>query len=66
MTLKQFVKRLAEIHNESGLLYKDMLDQECLFDIQEKITDLLLEANERGGLSADNLFEFNHVFKSHK
>lgn len=66
MTLKQFAKRLAEIHNESGLLYKDMLDQECLFDIQEKITDLLLEAHERGGLSSENLFEFNHVFKSHK
>jgi len=66
MTLKQFAKRLAEIHNNSGLLYKDMLDQETLFDVQEKISDLLLEANQRGALSNENLFEFNHVFKTHK
>lgn len=66
MTLKQFVKQLAKIHNDSGLLYKDMLDQETLFDIQDKIANLLLEANDRGALSNDNLFEFNHVFRTHK
>jgi hypothetical protein len=66
MTLKQFAKELAKIHNDSGLLYKDMLDQETLFDVQEKITDLLLSANQKGALSNENLFEFNHVFKTYK
>jgi len=66
MTLKQFAKQLAEIHNDSGLLYKDMLDQDTLFDVQEKISNLLLEANQKGALSNENLFEFNHVFRTHK
>ena len=48
MTLNQFAKKLATIHNESGLLYKDMLDQDTLFEVQDSIIDLLMKAHEDG------------------
>lgn len=63
MTLNQFAKRLAEIHNESGLLYCDMMrDQETLFFVQESICDLLLQANQNGSVSDKTLLQFDHVF----
>ena len=62
MTLNKFAKRLAKIHNDSGLLYCDMLDQETLFEVQESICDLLIQANQNGSVSTKTLLEFNHVF----
>ena len=37
MTLNQFLRKLAVIHNEKGLLYSDMLDQDTLFRVQDEI-----------------------------
>ena len=62
MTLNQFAKKLATIHNESGLLYKDMLDQDTLFEVQDSIIDLLMKAHEDGALSRNALLQFNHIF----
>lgn len=62
MTLNQFAKKLAQIHNESGLLYSDMLDQETLFNVQDQIIDLLIEAQKDGSVSQAALLEFNHIF----
>lgn len=63
MTLNQFAKRLAEIHNESGLLYCDMIrDQDTLFFVQESICDLLIQANQNGSVSDKTLLQFDHVF----
>jgi hypothetical protein len=62
MTLNQFAKKLAQIHNESGLLYSDMLDQETLFNVQDQIIDLLIEAQRDGSVSQAALLEFNHIF----
>lgn len=62
MTLNQFAKELAQIHNESGLLYKDMLDQDTLYQVQDCIIDLLLKAHEDGALSRNSLLAFNHLF----
>lgn len=62
MTLNQFALRLAKIHNDSGLLYCDMLDQETLFEVQESICDLLIQAHKEGAVSHKTLLSFNHVF----
>lgn len=62
MTLNQFAKKLAVIHNESGLLYKDMLDQETLFKVQDEIIDLLCDAHKEGSLSNNSLVQFKHIF----
>ena len=66
MTLNQFAKKLAQIHNESGLLYKDMLDQDTLFSVQDAIADLLLEANKDNSVTTKTMLEFNHVFNTQK
>ena len=63
MTLNQFVKKLAVIHNENGLLYSDMLDQDTLFRVQDEIINLLLEAESSGTVSQSSLLQFNHIFK---
>tara|TARA_R100000406_G_C3067526_1_gene113244 strand:+ start:511 stop:708 length:198 start_codon:yes stop_codon:yes gene_type:complete len=63
MTINQFTKKLAAIHNEYGLLYSDMLDQETLFKVQDSIIELLLEAHNDGALSNNTLMQFNHIFK---
>lgn len=63
MTLNQFVKKLAVIHNENGLLYSDMLDQDTLFKVQDEIINLLLEAESSGTVSQASLLQFNHIFK---
>lgn len=63
MTINQFAKKLATIHNENGLLYSDMLDQDTLFRVQDSIIDLLLEAHNDGALSKNTLMQFNHIFK---
>ena len=62
MTTNQFAKKLAKIHNESGLLYKDMLDQETLFKVQDEITDLLVDAERSGTVSQSTLLQFKHIF----
>lgn len=62
MTLNQFLKKLAVIHNESGLLYKDMLDQETLFKVQDEMTDLLVDAERSGTVSQSTLLQFKHIF----
>lgn len=63
MTLNQFATKLAKIHNDSGLLYCDMMrDQETLFDVQQGICDLLIEAHKKGAVSQKTLLSFNHVF----
>jgi len=62
MTTNQFAKKLAKIHNESGLLYKDMLDQDILFFVQDAIADLLIEANKDNSVTKKTMLEFNHVF----
>jgi len=62
MTTNQFAKKLAAIHNESGLLYKDMLDQDILFFVQNAIADLLIEANKDNSVTKKTMLEFNHVF----
>ena len=62
MTINQFAKKLATIHNENGLLYSDMLDQDTLFKVQDSIIDLLLEAHNDGALSKNTLMQFNHIF----
>lgn len=63
MTLNQFAKRLAEIHNDSGLLYCDIMrDQDTLFEVQQGICDLLIEAHKEGAVSQKTLLSFNHVF----
>lgn len=66
MTTNQFAKKLAKIHNESGLLYKDMLDQDTLFSVQDAIADLLLEANKDNSVTTKTMLEFNHVFNTQK
>ena len=66
MTTNQFAKKLAAIHNESGLLYKDMLDQDTLFSVQDAIADLLLEANKDNSVTTKTMLEFNHVFNTQK
>lgn len=63
MTLNQFIKKLAVIHNENGLLYSDMLDQDTLFKVQDEIINLLLEAESSGTVSQASLLQFNHIFK---
>ena len=63
MTLNQFAKKLAQIHNDSGLLYADMLDQETLFRVQEEIIDLLIEAENDGNVSQNTMLQFKHIFK---
>ena len=62
MTTNQFAKKLSAIHNESGLLYKDMLDQDILFFVQDAIADLLIEANKDNSVTKKTMLEFNHVF----
>jgi hypothetical protein len=62
MTINQFAKKLAAIHNENGLLYSDMLDQDTLFRVQDSIIDLLCEAHKDGSLSNNTLMQFNHIF----
>lgn len=62
MTTNQFAKKLAEIHNESGLLYKDTLDQDTLFFVQDAIADLLIEASKDNSVTKKTMLEFNHVF----
>ena len=62
MTTNQFAKKLAVIHNESGLLYKDMLDQDILFFVQDAIANLLIEANKDNSVTTKTMLEFNHVF----
>lgn len=62
MTLNQFAKKLAVICNESQLLYADMIDQEYLFDLQENLIDLLIEANNDGKITHATMLEFEHVF----
>ncbi len=66
MTLNQFAKKLAEIHNKSGLLYEDMLDQDVLFSVQDSIADLLIEANRDNSITTKTMLEFNHVFNTQK
>lgn len=63
MTLNQFAKKLAQIHNDSGLLYADMLDQETLFRVQDEIIDLLIEAENDGNVSQNTMLQFKHIFK---
>ena len=63
MTLNQFIKKLAVIHNEHGLLYSDMLDQETLFKVQDEIIDLLIDAERSGAVSNATLLQFKHIFK---
>jgi len=62
MTTNQFAKKLALIANESGLLYKDWLDQDILFFVQDAIADLLIEANKDNSVTKKTMLEFNHVF----
>lgn len=62
MTLNQFVKKLAVIHNENGLLYSDMLDQDTLFRVQDEIINLLVEAERSGTVSQATLLQFKHIF----
>lgn len=62
MTLNQFVKQLAEIHNEHGLLIADSFDQDTLFKMQDEIVDLLIYAERNGSLSQNTLLKFNHIF----
>lgn len=62
MTINQFAKKLATIHNENGLLYSDMLDQDTLFKVQDDIIELLLEAHREGSISKNTLVQFNHIF----
>jgi hypothetical protein len=62
MTTNQFAKKLALIANESGLLYKDTLDQDNLFFVQDAIADLLLEANNDNSVTKNTMLEFNYVF----
>ncbi len=62
MTTNQFAKKLAVIANESGFLYKDMLDQDTLFELADSIANLLIEANKDNSVSTKTLLEFNHVF----
>ena len=62
MTLNQFLKKLAVIHNENGLLYSDMLDQDTLFRVQDEIIELLLEAERSGAVSNATLLQFKHIF----
>lgn len=62
MTLNQFLKKLAVIHNEYGLLYSDMLDQETLFKVQDEIIDLLIDAERSGAVSNATLLQFKHIF----
>ena len=66
MTLNKFAKGLAQIHNEHGLLYCDMLDQDTLFRVQEEIIDLLVEAEREGSVSQATLLQFNHIFTLNK
>lgn len=66
MTLNKFAKGLAQIHNESGLLYCDMLDQDTLFSAQDAIIDLLIEAERDGSVSQATLLQFNHIFTLNK
>ena len=66
MTLNQFANKLAEIHNESGLLYKDMLDQDTLFFVQDAIADLLIDAHRDGSISNKTISQFKHVFTVNK
>ena len=63
MTLNQFIKKLAVIHNEHGLLYSDMLDQETLFKVQDEIIDLLIEGENDGNISQNTMLQFKHIFK---
>lgn len=62
MTTNQFAKKLALIANESGFLYKDTLDQDTLFFVQDAIADLLIEANKDNSVTKKTMLEFNHVF----
>ncbi len=62
MTLNQFAKKLAEIHNEHGLLIADGFDQDTLFKMQDEIVDLLIDAQREGSLSQNTLLKFNHIF----
>jgi len=62
MTTNQFAKKLAVIANESGFLYKDMLDQDTLFFVADAIANLLIEANKDNSVTTKTMLEFNHVF----
>ena len=62
MTTNQFAKKLAVIANESGFLYRDMIDQDTLFELADSIANLLIEANKDKSVSTKTLLEFNHVF----
>ncbi len=62
MTTNQFAKKLAVIANESGFLYKDMLDQDTLFELADSIANLLIEANKDKSVTTKTLLEFKHVF----
>ena len=66
MTTNQFAKKLAKIHNESGLLYKDMLDQDTLFSLQHSLADFLIYANKDISVTTMTMLEFNNVFNTQK
>ena len=66
MTLNQFANKLAEIHNEHGLLIADGFDQDTLFKMQDEITDLLIDAHRDGSISTKTVSQFNHVFTVNK
>jgi len=63
MTLNQFAKQLAQLHNETGFLLADMFDQETLCIIQDRVADLLIEAYEDDAVSRKTLLEFKNVFR---
>ena len=66
MTLNQFANKLAEIHNEHGLLIADGFDQDTLFKMQDEIADLLIDAYRDGSISNNTISQFNHVFTVNK
>ena len=60
--IKEFIASVADICNETEILYEDRIDQEDLFVFQEKFVDALLEAHENGLFTQSQLLKFNHVF----
>lgn len=58
----EFIASIANACNDSGLLYRDRIGQDELYDAQVKITKALMRAYQEGIISMEQLFNFQNVF----
>ena len=64
--LNNFVSKVADACNRSGILYMDMVWQEELLDFQENVTNALYESYRVGLFAKAELMKFDHVFQEEK